>query len=105
MKQLYEQVRMDTEIRLFYIQCPICNKRKYGNVAPFLCWGKKRLERCEQGKAFKLCQLRYNHAKAQSVQHLSRYFNQCRKCLCWVCDECYDLENCEGACVGCTEET
>ena len=44
MKQLYEQVRMDTEIRLFYIQCPICNKRKYGNVAPFLCWGKKRLE-------------------------------------------------------------
>lgn len=44
-----------------------------------------------------------NHAKAASVQYLARYFNQCRSCFRWVCDECYVLEAFAGACVECAK--
>lgn len=93
MRQFYEQVRVDeTEMR-FYAECPICGKRKHAGKLPLLCRSKKMLELLEQGKSGRIRQAAYNRSKASAVQYLARFFNLCRNCGKWVCDDCYDIKH------------
>lgn len=90
MRQLYEQILVDKEKRRFYAKCELCGKRQYSMKLPPACRGEELLQLLEEGQAGGLRQRRYNSAKAQAVQDLARYLNQCRKCGKWVCDEMYD---------------
>ena len=104
MRQFYEHVRVDKETLRFSVSCPICGKREYGMQLPFLCRGIRILARCEKGKANKLSQRIYNQTKANAVQQLAMHFNQCRSCYRFVCDDCYDVADSEGACKECVKK-
>ena len=95
MRQLYEQILIDKEKRRFYAKCEACGKRRYSVKLPLACRGEELLQLLEEGYAGGFRQRRYNSAKARAVQDLARYFNQCRKCGKWVCDEMYDLNTME----------
>jgi len=102
MRRFYEHVRVDKEGLRFYVSCPICGMRQYGSRIPLLCRRVRTLALCETGRARGLSQKRYNHTKAAAVQQLAMHFNQCRYCLRWVCDRCYDADDGEGACRDCS---
>lgn len=91
MRQLYEQIRVDHKEKKFYADCDACGKRQYSVKLPLLCRGKELLQLLEDGYVGGLRQRMYNRCKARAVQDLARYFNQCRRCGKWVCDEMYDL--------------
>ncbi len=101
MRQFYENVRVDAESLRFCAECESCAKKEYGAKVPILCRSVRTLARCEKGKANKLSQTLYNHAKANSTQLLAMKMNQCRHCNKWVCDSCYDNADEYGACSKC----
>ena len=104
MRQFYEHVHVDPETLRFYAQCPVCTRKYYAAGVPLVCRSVRTLAKCTKGKANKLSQMSFNHAKASSVQHLAMlHFNQCRDCFRWVCDDCYDTNSENGACRDCTE--
>jgi len=102
MKQFYEHVRVDAETLRFYVSCHICGKKEYGNRIPIICRSVKTLARCVHGNANRISQSVFNHAKANATQLLAMHFNQCRYCYNWVCDECYDIADSNGACISCS---
>ena len=99
------KVRVDAETLRFYAQCPICGKKQYGARIPLMCRSVRTHAKCAKGRANKLSQTIYNHAKATAVQQLAMYFNQCRHCYQWVCDKCYDINESDGACRDCSAKT
>ncbi|MBE6933004.1 MAG: hypothetical protein E7464_06475 [Ruminococcaceae bacterium] len=103
MRQFYQSVRVDAESLRFYYQCSICGRMQYGEKLPLLCRGVRALARCAVGKGG-MSQRVFNRAKVQAVQQLALQFNQCRYCLRWVCDECYDMDHTDGICCTCTQE-
>ncbi len=104
MRRFLDGIKIDNKTMLFYAECSLCGKRKYGPPVPFLCRGKKRIENCMAGKSNVISQKVFNHAKAAAMQLLAVHFNQCRTCLKWVCDECYDEEDPNGICKNCFEK-
>ena len=90
MRQLYEQILVDHEKRRFYAKCETSGEKRYSVKLPLSCRGEELLQLLEEGCAGGLRQKKYNSAKARAVQDLARYFNQCRKCGKWVCDEMFD---------------
>ncbi|MBQ2899617.1 MAG: hypothetical protein IJE28_07705 [Oscillospiraceae bacterium] len=90
MLHFLNSIKVDKKTMRFYAECSLCGKRKLGPPVPILCRGRKRLENCEKGKSNPLSQKVFNHAKAAAMQILAVHFNQCRSCLEWVCDDCYD---------------
>ena len=104
MKQFYEHIRVDAEMLHFYAECPICGKKQYGAGIPLICRSVRTLARCAKGKANKISQAAFNHAKANATQQLALQFNQCRYCYRWVCDDCYDPTDVLGACRDCSQK-
>ncbi len=102
MKQLYEQVHADPQQMRFYAECCMSGKRIYSRKLPPLCRNGFLLESLEKGSVGGLRQRLYNSSHAGAVQDLARYFNQCRRCGEWVCDEMYDPDRLE--CIGCTQK-
>ena len=92
MRHFYENVDTDVESMRFWVSCPVCGRKQYGEKIPALCSGARNLERCRKGRGDKLSQVIFNRRKALSVQRLARFFNQCEKCHRFVCDDCYDTE-------------
>ncbi len=103
MKQFYKQVRVDAEALCFCVRCDVCGKELHGMKIPLFCRSVRTLARCENGKANRMSQSIYNHAKANATQLLAMRFNQCRHCYRWVCDECYDTTDVIGACKKCSQ--
>lgn len=104
MKQLFEHIRVDAETLRFYAQCSVCGKKQYGAKIPIICRRVKTLSRCAKGKAGRLSQSAFNHAKAASVQFIAMEFNLCRNCFQWVCDNCYDINNDGWQCMNCSQK-
>ncbi len=104
MRQFYKNVGADAETLQFCAECEICGKKEHGTKIPFLCRSVRTLARCEKGKANKLSQALYNHAKANSTQLLAMKMNKCQHCYIWVCDNCYDAEDSFGACSKCSKQ-
>ncbi len=102
MRQFYEHIRVDAETLHFYAACEICGKKQFGTRIPMFCRRVQTLAKCAKGKANKLSQALFNHAKATSTQLLAIHFNQCRHCYNWVCDDCYDIGDELGACRNCS---
>lgn len=105
MKQFYEHIRVDAETLRFYVKCPICGRKQYGAKIPLSCRKIRTLARCAKGKANKLSQTAFNHAKANATQQLAMLVNHCRHCYKWVCDNCYDSNDFIGACRDCSSTT
>ena len=104
MRHFYERVHVDPETLHFYAACPICGRKYYAAKIPLLCRGVRTLAKCAKGKADRISQSLFNHAKANSVQQLTlRHFNQCRDCFRLVCDDCYDISDSDGACRECLQ--
>ena len=103
MKQFYEHIHVDAETLRFYAACPICGKKQYGRKIPLICRSVRTLARCVNGKADKICQSAFNHAKANAALKLAIQFNQCRHCYQCVCDDCYDIADALGACRDCSK--
>lgn len=99
MRQLYEQVHVDKKTGRFYAKCQVCGKIQYSKKLPLFCRGEELLNLLEEGRAGGIRQKIYNNRKAKSVQDLARYFNQCRNCGKWVCDEKFDADSLE--CITC----
>lgn len=104
MLHFLNSIKVDKKTMRFYAECSLCGKRKLGPPVPILCRGRKRLENCEKGKSNPLSQKIFNHAKAAAMQILVVHFNQCRSCLEWVCDDCYDANDPCGACKKCSQK-
>lgn len=104
MLHFLNSIKIDKKTMRFYAECSLCGKRKFGPPVPFLCRGKSLIEKCEKGKANILCQKVFNHVKAAAMQILAVHFNQCRTCLKWVCDDCFDENDSNGACRQCSEK-
>ena len=90
MRQLYEQVQVDKDRMRFYAECDISGRRIYSKKLPVLCRIKDLLAVMDEGNVGGFKQSMYNHRKADAIQDLARFFNQCRKCGKWVCDEMFD---------------
>ena len=103
MKLFYKRIRVDAETLRFYAECPICGKKQYGAKIPLICRSVRTLARCANGRANKLSQSAFNHAKVKATQQLALKFNQCRHCLNWACDNCYDASDTVGSCKQCLE--
>jgi len=101
MKLFYKRIRVDAETLRFYAECPICGKKQYGAKIPLICRSVRTLARCANGRANKLSQSAFNHAKVKATQQLALRFNQCRHCFQCVCDDCYDSTDAFGACRDC----
>ena len=101
MKLFYKRIRVDAETLRFYAECPICGKKQYGARIPLICRSVRTLARCADGRANKLSQSAFNHAKVKATQQLALRFNQCRHCFQCVCDDCYDSTDAFGACRDC----
>ena len=104
MKLFYKRIRVDAETLRFYAECPICGKKQYGAKIPLICRSVRTLARCANGRANKLSQSAFNHAKVKATQQLALRFNQCRHCYQWVCDDCYDNTDALGACRDCFQK-
>ena len=104
MKQFYEHIRVDAEELCFSAECSVCGRKQYRGKLPFSCRSVRTLAKCVSGKANKISQTAFNHAKANATQQLALCFNQCRHCFGWVCDDCYDVTDTLGACRECSEE-
>ena len=104
MKLFYKQIRVDAETLRFYAECPICGKKQYGAKIPLICRSVRTLARCAGGRANKISQATFNHAKVKATQQLSLRFNQCRHCFQCVCDDCYDSTDAFGACRNCAQK-
>ena len=104
MKLFYKRIRVDAETLRFYAECPICGKRQYGAKIPLICRSVRTLARCANGRANKLSQSAFNHAKVKATQQLALRFNQCRHCFQCVCDDCYDSTDAFGACRDCFQK-
>ena len=102
MKQLYEQVRADVQQMRFCAECEISGRRVYSRKLPLLCRSDALLDSLEKGSVGGIRQKLYNSSHASATQDLARYFNQCRSCGKWVCDEMYDPE--EMICMNCKKE-
>ena len=102
MKQLYEQVRADAQQMRFCAECEISGKKVYSRKLPQLCRNIALLDSLEKGSVGGIRQKLYNSSHAAATQDLARYFNQCRRCGAWVCDEMYDPE--EMICMNCKDE-
>ena len=103
MRQFYRQIQTDDNTMCFMVQCPICGKQQSKVSIPFLCRGRKKVALCESGKAGRFSKTMFNHAKASAVQYYARFFNQCRCCYRWVCDDCYDTASQNGICMDCSK--
>lgn len=103
MKQFYELVRVDAESLRFYVLCPICGRKQYGQRIPLLCRSARALARCSAGRAGRFRQSAFNRARAAATQLLALQCNQCRHCHRWVCDDCYDITDPLGACRSCAQ--
>ena len=104
MKLFYKRIRVDAETLRFYAECPICGKKQYGAKIPLICRSVRTLARCADGRANKLSQSAFNHAKVKATQQLALKFNQCRHCFQCVCDDCYDSTDAFGACRNCVQK-
>lgn len=105
MRHFYERVHVDPDTLRFYAACPICGRKYYAARVPLLCRGVRTFAKCAKGKANRISQSLFNHAKANSVHQLPlRHFNQCRGCLRLVCDDCYDISHSDGACRECSQK-
>ena len=104
MKLFYKRIRVDAETLRFYAECPICGKKQYGARIPLICRSVRTLARCANGRANKLSQSAFNHAKVKATQQLALRFNQCRHCFQCVCDDCYDSTDAFGACRDCFQK-
>ncbi len=102
MRQLYEQVRVDENLMRFCMECDIKGNRIYSKKVPVICRNRMLLDSLEQGSVGGIRQQVYNRTRAAAIQELARYFNQCRKCGKWVCDDMYDPEKME--CTDCTDK-
>ena len=102
MKQLYEQVHADAQQMQFCAECEISGKRIYSRKLPLLCRSNALLESLEKGRVGGIRQRLYNSSHASATQDLARYFNQCRRCGEWVCDEMYNPE--EMICMNCKND-
>lgn len=103
MKQFFEHIHVDAQTLRFYADCPICGKRQYGARIPSACRCARTLFLCTRGEASPFAQSRFNHARTNATLRLALRFNQCRHCLRWVCDDCYDVTDALGACVDCSQ--
>ena len=103
MRRFYETVRTDRQLMRFYAACSRCGERRYAERLPLICRNPRLFETMEKGRGGVIRQRAYNHAKAVSVQHLARFFNQCSHCGNWVCDSCYNTETEEGLCCNCSQ--
>ena len=83
---------------------PYLWKERIWNAVAILMQGDTDTGQMRKGKANKLSQRIYNQTKATSVQQLAIHFNQCRYCYRFVCDDCYDVADSEGACKECAEK-
>lgn len=101
MRQLYEQVGVDENKMRFYAECDLSGVRVYSKKVPLICRNKNLIDSLACGSIGGLRQTLYNRAHAAATQELARYFNQCRKCGKWVCDEKYDPEKMQ--CTECTK--
>lgn len=104
MRQFYEHIRVDAEALSFSAECAICGRKQYAVKLPLGCRNVRTLSGCVSGKANKISQTAFNHAKANATQQLALRFNQCRYCYRWVCDDCYDSTDTLGACRDCSKE-
>ena len=91
MRRFYKQIRLDKNLKRFYVGCAVCGERLYATKLPLICRNKNRFDLLEQGQGSWLEQQGFNHTKAVSVRYLSRFYNQCPHCGSWICDTCYNI--------------
>ena len=104
MNLFFEQVLTDTENLCFYARFAICGHKEYAGKVPFFCQSGQIVIECVKGEAAKLRQNSFNHARAGAAKRLAKRFNRCVTCYRWVCDDCYDTDDCRGACVNCSKK-
>ena len=70
MKQFYEHIRVDAEALSFSAECAICGRKQYAVKLPLGCRNVRTLSGCVSGKANKISQTAFNHAKANATNSL-----------------------------------
>ncbi|MDO4566113.1 MAG: hypothetical protein Q4B42_02165 [Oscillospiraceae bacterium] len=100
MRQLYEQTAPDATKKRFYARCPICGKRRGAFEPSLLLESAAGLKALESGLAGGVRQAAYDKSRLKAASRLARFFNRCRRCGLWVCDDCFDIES-GGCCLKC----
>ncbi len=104
MKKFYDQVRVDEKGHYFFAVCPVCGKRQYGNRVSIFCRNMNTSDHKKKIPIVTLRQYIFNKNYVSAVQELAVYFNLCRSCGEWVCDECFVSGESDDICKKCKEK-